>query len=145
MKVTVTAIRGPLDGKKFTFDEAGEYLIGRSADCHISIPQRLENLDVSRHHCLLDVDPPVIRIRDLGSRNGTYINGCKVGQRRSDQAADEADLSSCAYCRVVHDDEIRVGATVLRVSVAAAVEPSSGGDGGPEATYHDTVNCAASR
>ncbi|KYC36281.1 hypothetical protein WA1_52005 [Scytonema hofmannii PCC 7110] len=40
----------------------------------------------SRYHCLLDINPPDIRVRDFGSRNGTYVNGKKIGQRQPKQA-----------------------------------------------------------
>jgi pSer/pThr/pTyr-binding forkhead associated (FHA) protein len=40
---------------------------------------------VSRHHCRLDIDPPHISVRDLGSRNGTYINGRLIGLRGDDE------------------------------------------------------------
>jgi pSer/pThr/pTyr-binding forkhead associated (FHA) protein len=29
----------------------------------------------------LEVEPPAIRVHDLGSRNGTYVNGGNIGQR----------------------------------------------------------------
>ena len=146
MKVSLTATKGPLQGRKFEFENAGEYLIGRATECHIPIPQHLENLDISRHHCLLDIDPPVIRIRDLGSRNGTYINGCKIGQRRSDQAPEDADLAACAYCRVVQDDEIRVGHTEFRVSISAMAEQPAGHDSDSSiegTSYIDAARCVS--
>ncbi|MEA5620595.1 FHA domain-containing protein, partial [Cronbergia sp. UHCC 0137] len=36
------------------------------------------------------MNPPNIRIRDLGSLNGTYVNGQKIGQRQRDQTPEEA-------------------------------------------------------
>jgi len=115
--ITLTVVKGALRDREFVFDRPGEYLIGRSADCAIRIPQDMETLDISRHHCLLDINPPVIRMRDLGSRNGTFVNGCKIGQRSCGQQPEEADLSACAYCRIVNGDEIQVGHTVFRVAL----------------------------
>lgn len=115
--ISFTVVKGAMQGREFVFDRAGEYFIGRSADCAVRLPQEMETLDVSRHHCLLDIDPPVIRLRDLGSRNGTYVNGCKIGQRSSGQTPEQADLSVCAYCRIVNGDEIQIGHTVFRVAV----------------------------
>ena len=37
-----------------------------------------------RRHCLLDINPPDIRVRDFGSLNGTYVNGTMIGQREQD-------------------------------------------------------------
>jgi pSer/pThr/pTyr-binding forkhead associated (FHA) protein len=119
--VSFAAVKGALQVKDFVFHEPGQYLIGRSSDCAIQLPQDNTTMDVSRHHCLVDINldvlPPIVRVRDLGSRNGTYVNGCKIGQRRSQQAPEDADLSECAYCRLVNDDEVQVGHTVFKVGI----------------------------
>jgi predicted component of type VI protein secretion system len=51
-------------------------VIGRREDCDLRIPLG----DVSRKHCRLIKDDGVIRIEDLGSSNGTFINGERVQQ-----------------------------------------------------------------
>jgi DNA-binding NtrC family response regulator len=50
--------------------EAGGSL-GRAADCAL----RLEGQSVSRQHARIEKDGPVWMIRDLGSKNGTFVNG----------------------------------------------------------------------
>ena len=50
---------------------AGKFLIGREHDCHLRPNSDL----ISRHHCVFAVDEFTIRIRDLGSTNGTFVNG----------------------------------------------------------------------
>src|SRR5690606_2965148 len=50
---------------------AGRFLIGREEDCHL----RPGNDLVSRHHCVFKTDEYTVRIRDLGSTNGTFVNG----------------------------------------------------------------------
>jgi hypothetical protein len=52
----------------------GSQLIGRSSTAAVSIPSDL----VSRHHAELYWDGERLRIRDLGSRNGTAVNGNPV-------------------------------------------------------------------
>jgi pSer/pThr/pTyr-binding forkhead associated (FHA) protein len=49
-------------------------VIGRRHTCDLRIP--LES--VSRRHCQLSCDNGVFKIRDLDSRNGTYLNGKRV-------------------------------------------------------------------
>lgn len=49
----------------------GKFLIGREEDCHLRPNSDL----VSRHHCVFTVDDFSVRLRDLGSTNGTFVNG----------------------------------------------------------------------
>lgn len=53
----------PLNHKKF--------LVGREQDCHLRPNSDL----VSRHHCVFSIDDYTVRLRDLGSTNGTIVNG----------------------------------------------------------------------
>jgi predicted component of type VI protein secretion system len=51
-----------------------KFLIGREQDCHLRPNSEL----VSRHHCALWVDDFAVRVRDLGSTNGTFVNNTRV-------------------------------------------------------------------
>lgn len=51
-------------------------IIGRQTDCQIRIP----SASVSRHHCEVALRDGRPSVRDLGSSNGTYVNGKKVTQ-----------------------------------------------------------------
>lgn len=48
----------------------GKFLVGREEDCHLRPNSDL----VSRHHCVFMVDEFAVRLRDLGSTNGTIVN-----------------------------------------------------------------------
>jgi len=74
-----------------------ETLIGRGGDAHIDVNDEM----VSKRHCLIRVEGPVCTIQDLGSRNGTRVNGRKM--------RDETSL------RLRHLDEIQIGTTRLFV------------------------------
>lgn len=57
------------------FDLArGATLIGRSADCHVTIEDPL----VSRQHARIVIDADVASFEDLGSRNGVKVNGVQI-------------------------------------------------------------------
>jgi len=75
MRVTLCVIAGPHKGRAFTFDQHETFLIGRSETAHFCLP---EDRYFSRHHCLLEIAPPQCFLRDLGSTNGTFVNGQKV-------------------------------------------------------------------
>ena len=51
-------------------------VIGRRHDCDLCIPL----MPVSRRHCQLSLNNETLKIRDLGSRNGTYLNGKRIDE-----------------------------------------------------------------
>ena len=87
-RVTLLVQSGPLAGQRFVFEDRTTCILGRGKDCDPRLlckpeePSAPENRKISRHHCLLDINPPDVRIRDFGSLNGTFINGRKIGQRQ---------------------------------------------------------------
>lgn len=78
--VTLTALEGALKGSIYRLQERAVLLVGKEVDCHIRLPQDDLHRTISRHHCLLDISPPLVRLRDLNSRNGTFVNGKRIGQ-----------------------------------------------------------------
>lgn len=76
-------------------------LIGRSRPCDL----RLDNPSVSRRHCQLEVDIAAgcVFLRDLGSRNGTFLNGRRVH----------------GVCEVHEEDEITVGDVALKLELSS--------------------------
>jgi pSer/pThr/pTyr-binding forkhead associated (FHA) protein len=61
---------GPQAGLAYVLGP-GETVVGRGADSDIF----LEDITVSRHHARFTVDDSGLRVEDLGSTNGTYVNG----------------------------------------------------------------------
>ena len=97
MRVTLRVLAGPYNGQEFVFDQHDTFLIGRSENAHLYLP---EDRFFSRHHCLLEIAPPRCFLRDLGSTNGTFVNGDRV---------QEVFLKS--------GDRLQGGQTVLEVDV----------------------------
>jgi pSer/pThr/pTyr-binding forkhead associated (FHA) protein len=90
-------------------------LIGRAEECDI----RPLSDEVSRRHCAVRVENGVVSVEDLGSRNGTFVNGRRIDQKTT----------------VFDDDLIKVGSLELKVldgtpraGTAQAVEPTSWND-----------------
>jgi pSer/pThr/pTyr-binding forkhead associated (FHA) protein len=71
-------------------------LIGRAEECDV----RPLSEEVSRRHCAVHVGPADVWVEDLGSRNGTFVNGEKIAGK----------------IRVKDGDIIRVGGLELKVS-----------------------------
>ena len=106
MRVILKVLAGPYNGQEFTFDQHDTFLIGRSENAHLYLP---EDRFFSRHHCLLEIAPPRCFLRDLGSTNGTFVNGKRV---------QEVFLQS--------GDRVQGGQTVLEVEVQADQKQSVG-------------------
>ncbi|MEM8864315.1 MAG: SpoIIE family protein phosphatase [Planctomycetota bacterium] len=72
----LTIAQGVEPGKRFELD-ADQSIIGRSSDCQVS----LDVAAVSRRHAALVQDAGRFFVEDLGSRNGTLVNGQKIVDR----------------------------------------------------------------
>ncbi|WP_395715808.1 protein kinase domain-containing protein [Prosthecobacter sp.] len=108
---------GTAKGKVFDFAAHDTFLLGRHPDCHVHLP---DDACVSRHHFILEVCPPEACVRDLGSRNGTYVNGRKVGGRKEGESPEEGARRAYPEITLKHGDRIQVGDTALEVTVKQA-------------------------
>lgn len=118
-RVALDVTAGPHAGLRFEYDHHDTLLVGRG---HAANLQLIDDPHFSRHHFLLEFNPPRVYLRDLGSSNGTQVNGRRVT---------ECDLND--------GDEIGGGTTRIRVSLAtpdplATIDraPSASGTGGFE-------------
>jgi predicted component of type VI protein secretion system len=73
MKVKLVAVRPRSAKRTIVLDEL-PVVVGRDPDAHIS----LDDSWVSRQHCEIDENEGALVIRDLRSRNGTFVNGRRV-------------------------------------------------------------------
>ena len=105
MRVSLNVVAGPQTGRSFTFDQHDTFMIGRSEDAQFCLPH---DRFFSRHHCLIEIAPPQAFLRDLGSTNGTFVNGLR---------ADTAHLKS--------GDRIQGGETVIEVDVPVLMSRNS--------------------
>ncbi|GEM_PF-5442008 len=76
-KMYLKAVAGPLKGKRFGAEEPMSILIGRKDASSILIPGE-DDILLSRQHCVLKLEFPDAMLKDIGSRNGTYLNGMKI-------------------------------------------------------------------
>lgn len=113
--VTLTVTSGSLTGQEFVFRQPATCIIGRAKDCQLQLPNDEQHNTVSRYHCALEINPPMIRIRDLGSLHGTYVNGQMIGRRASNQPL--APAENLPDYGLANGDEIQLGKTVLRVTI----------------------------
>src|SRR5918996_110822 len=106
MQINLKVTSGPYKGRIFSFTQHDSFLIGRNPEAHLCLP---EDRFFSRNHCLLEINPPRSFLRDLGSTNGTFVNGQRVR---------EVFLNN--------GDRIQGGETILCVEVAVEYPQARG-------------------
>jgi serine/threonine-protein kinase len=101
-EIVMEVVSGPHQGQRFTFDKHDVFLVGRSAMAHL---QLAGDPHFSRFHFRLEVNPPLCYLMDLGSRNGTFVNGEPVRE-----------------CHLHSGDVISGGVTELKVVANSAAQ-----------------------
>jgi hypothetical protein len=96
----------------------GKLLVGREEDCHL----RPDSEFVSRHHCVILLDDYTLRVRDLGSRNGTFVNGRRLGVGET---------------ILLHDDIVSIGEMIIQVDLTQPTEAVDRSNGFEEAALWD--------
>jgi pSer/pThr/pTyr-binding forkhead associated (FHA) protein len=69
------------------------FLIGRSDECHL----RPKSDAISRNHCCILVHDDGVIIRDLNSRNGTYVNDERIAEDRELKAGDKIRIAKLEF------------------------------------------------
>jgi len=98
--LVLTIIQGPDKGRIFELPDDEPQLLGRSSE---ALP--LTDSTVSRRHAELTPDGGEWFVRDLGSQNGTWVNGARIESR----------------IRLKPGDQVRAGATLLIFGRGAGV------------------------
>jgi pSer/pThr/pTyr-binding forkhead associated (FHA) protein len=75
--VRLTVLTGPHKSNRYCIRGPSICLVGRSHECQVCLCGTERDQSISRRHCQLFFDSPSVYVRDLGSSNGTYINGHK--------------------------------------------------------------------
>jgi hypothetical protein len=94
-------ISGKYQGGEFPIPEDGELLIGRAADLDMVLVEDM----VSRKHAKLVVQGGAVTLIDLGSTNGTFVNGEKI--RRAELKRNDRVLIGTSILKLVSGQEAR--------------------------------------
>ena len=100
MKVQLVVVRGKPEGKVIPL-MGPKFKIGRGETCHL----RPISEQISREHAEFTIEANAVFVRDLGSRNGTLVNG---------KALTEA-------CKLKDRDLVQVGPLTFAVSITDTV------------------------
>jgi hypothetical protein len=115
-------ISGKYQGGEFPLSEGQEILVGRSSDLDMVLVEEM----VSRKHARIRVKRGDITIEDLGSTNGTFVNGEKI---------ERATLRE--------SDRVLIGTSILKVVAVAG--DTAAGDLEAVAARHETQRQAHAR
>lgn len=94
----VIFLAGPNTGRRYQLHGEDDYIIGRRSDCRIFVP----DMRVSRQHARIRWEGDAWMLEDLGSNNGTFVNGERI------QSA-----------TLEHQDEIAIANNRIRVELPA--------------------------
>ncbi|PYV37603.1 MAG: sigma-54-dependent Fis family transcriptional regulator [Acidobacteria bacterium] len=109
MNPKLVAIAGPSKGGTFMLTEE-ELLIGRDPTNQLS----MEDSSVSWQHCLIKREAGQFSIKDLESRNGTFVNGVPL-QERSLEDGDQIKIGDCVFLFLLHDGEPPASSTPVEL------------------------------
>lgn len=93
-------------GRIILVPDAAAMTIGRALDVELSCPS---DVSMSRRHAELQAVGSNVRVRDLGSKHGVFVNGARV-----------------AEALLAHGDQLQIGDLVLRVRFDASVTVTHG-------------------
>src|SRR5690606_25176160 len=87
LQAELKLLGGKFQGKAIPLN-VKRFLVGREQDCHL----RPNSESVSRHHCVFIMDDYGVRVRDLGSTNGTRVNGEPIRHETNLKDGDEIQI-----------------------------------------------------
>lgn len=92
LQAGLKVIGGKHHGKIISLS-SNRFIIGREQDCHLRPNSEL----VSRHHCVFNLDEYALQLRDLGSTNGTFVNGERIKGRVMLKSGDRVHVGKLEF------------------------------------------------
>jgi len=97
-------------------------VVGRQTGCQL----RIGSGEVSREHCEVVVEEGSAIVRDLGSRNGTYVNRVKVNEKRL-EAGDLVSIGPVVFLTQIDGEPAEFDAAAMYKEGTPVSETASGG------------------
>lgn len=94
LRLSLRFLSGKHQGSEYVLDDPSEIVVGRSGDVDLTLVEGM----VSRRHATFRLAGGKLSIEDVGSTNGTFVNGDKVHRRDLDEG-----------------DRVLIGTTILKV------------------------------
>ena len=98
MQPKLVSVAGPLRGNVYGLSDQ-ELTIGRELENWLSI----QSMRISRFHCTVRVEADQLRVVDLESTNGTYVNDLPIRERYLNHG-DQLRIGDCSFVFLSEDD-----------------------------------------
>jgi pSer/pThr/pTyr-binding forkhead associated (FHA) protein len=134
--VRLTVLSGAHRGSRFCFRGGCVTTLGRAPSCEIHLAGTERDQLISRQHCQFHLDGPNVHVCDLGSSNGTFLNGKQVEQAGA-VPTKPCKEGSC-IAAACDGDIITVGGTTLQVHI---IDCQGHGGGDPDWPEAQIVKC----
>jgi pSer/pThr/pTyr-binding forkhead associated (FHA) protein len=124
MDVTLKVLEGAKHGAKVAIKK-DEFLIGRSQECHLCAASSA----ISRKHCAISRSDNRVTVKDLGSRNGTLVNGVKIEEETELVSGDEIVVGPLKFLITISTgiaNAKRAEVKSVAEAVVRAAEPAPG-------------------
>jgi eukaryotic-like serine/threonine-protein kinase len=108
MALVIRVTSGPHSGQEYLIDRRQTFMVGRSSRVHFPMTG---DLLLSREHFRIENQPPLCHLMDLGSTNGTKVNGLRVERvlLREGDVITAGDSSFVVhFCESSSDGEVMV-------------------------------------
>lgn len=115
MQVVLRVVGGKHNGREIKL-AVPKFIIGRGEGAHLRPSSDL----VSRHHCGISVGDGVVTVEDLGSRNGTFVNGEQLTEPHTARSGDTIRIGRLQFELVIDPARSAKKAKVANVVEAAA-------------------------
>src|ERR1700730_8362657 len=119
MNPRIVGIAGPFQGEVFPLRD-GDVSIGRESSNDLCITDAA----LSRRHCLLMPNSEQFAIRDLGSRNGTRVNGVPVDEQLLSHG-DQIAIGSSLLVFLLREDELHLERNPVELTETAEIGNSA--------------------
>lgn len=112
---------------------APKCIIGRGDDCHL----RPQSDAVSRHHCTIVTTDTEVVVRDNNSRNGTYVNGERVGEESVLLSGDVLRVGPLEFELIIEQTAAKIKRSKVSDIKEAVARTAEGGTASATTELHD--------
>lgn len=121
MQLILKVLSGQRAGQQLKIPQP-KCFVGRAPDCQL----RPDTDQISRHHCVISQFDDAVLVRDLGSKNGTFINGERITRERELNDGDLLEIGPFSFQAIVVQTPAAAPASTATIpATIAAVPPVS--------------------